>query len=214
MSLPKAGVVISKQVRGRFRNYRTGIASLPLNLQKAKGHLAASTLIQLAIRPDIVHVVTHSEASHAASPNEIIESCNIVNQVIDRMYSSKINFINERIEQRKEELIQQAKWIIDLIPRLAKNSAEQKDPYINYEVLNRLVKYGIFDAPHLKNNEFAKGKIKTKIIDGACYSWDDRLQEKLNEIERIKDIITKYSNKFTHETEFDGISLSETVMDK
>lgn len=197
-----------------IKQVRTGIASLPLNLQKAKGHLAASTLIQLAIRPDIVHVVTHSEASHAASPNEIIESCNIVNQVIDRMYSSKIDFINERIEQRKEELIQQAKWIIDLIPRLAKNSVEQKDPYINYEVLNRLVKYGIFDAPHLKNNEFAKGKIKTKIIDGACYSWDDRLQEKLNEIERIKDIITKYSNKFTPEKEFDGIFLSETVMDK
>ena len=197
-----------------IKQVRTGIASLPLNLHKAKGHLAASTFIQLAIRPDIVHVVTHSEASYAATPNDIIESCNIVNQVIDRMYSSKIDFINERIEQRKEELIQQAKWIIDLIPRLAKNSVEQKDPYINYEVLNRLVKYGIFDAPHLKNNEFAKGKIKTKIIDGACYSWDDRLQEKLNEIERIKDIITKYSNKFTPETEFDGISLSETVMDK
>ena len=52
------------------------------------------------------------------------------------------------------------------------------------------------------------------MIDGACYSWDDRLQEKLNEIERIKDIITKYSNKFTPEKEFDGIFLSETVMDK
>ncbi len=197
-----------------IKQVRTGLASLPLNLQKAKGHLAAATLIQLAIKPDIVHVVTHSEASHAAQPEDIIESCNIVNQVIDRMYSSKINFIDARIEQRKEELILQARWIIDLIPRLAKSPVELKEPWTNYKVLNRLVKYGIFDAPHLKNNKFAKGKIRTKIIEGACYSWDDKLQQKRDEIERIKDIITKYPNKFTPGTEFDDISLSGKVMAK
>jgi len=197
-----------------IKQVRTGLASLPLNLQKAKGHLATATMIQLAIKPDIVHVVTHSEASHAAFPRDIIESCNIVNQVIDNVYSSKINFIDKKIEKRKEQLIQQAEWIINLIPRLAKNSDEEENPWINYKVLNRLVKYGIFDAPHLKNNKFALGKIRTKIIDGACYSWDESRQRKIDEIDRIIDILREYPDKFASSLEFDENLKFEQVMDK
>jgi len=63
------------------------------------------------------------------------------------------------------------------------------------------VKYGIFDAPHLKNNQYALGKITTKIINGACYSWDDSREKKYDEIKRIKNIIfdlpdTKLSDLF------------------
>jgi len=197
-----------------IKQVRTGITSLPLNLHSAKGHLAAATLIQLAIKPDIIHVVTHSEASHAAQPEDVIESCSIVNQVVDKMYSSKINIIDGNIEQRKEVLIQQARWIIDLIPRLAKNSFELEDPFTNYKVLNRLVKYGIFDAPHLKNNKFGQGKIKTKMIDGACYSWDETLLKKQDEIERIKDIIAKHPNKFSSELDSNEMSVSAKVINR
>jgi hypothetical protein len=196
-----------------IKQVRTGLASLPLNLQKAKGHLAAATMIQLTIKPDIVHVVSHSEASHAAFPKDIIESCNIVNQVIDKVYSSKINFIDDEIKKRKEELIQQAQWIVNLIPKLAKTQDEQANPWINYKVLNILVKYGIFDAPHLKNNEFALGEIKTKIIDGACYSWDETRQKRIDELERIIDIIAKYPDKFTSSFQIDKNINSEQVMD-
>ncbi|MFW9946599.1 MAG: hypothetical protein ACFFDX_07190, partial [Candidatus Odinarchaeota archaeon] len=172
-----------------IKQVRTGLASFPIDLDKAKGHLAAATLIQLAIKPDIVHVVSYSEASHAARPEDIIESCNIVDQVINTSFASKLNFIDKKIRKRKEELIKEAQWIINLIPRLAKTYEEQKNPWINHKVLNRLVKYGIFDAPHLKNNSFALGQIKTKVINGACYSWDIRNQRIIDEIERIKKII-------------------------
>ncbi|TFF96994.1 MAG: methionine synthase [Promethearchaeota archaeon] len=197
-----------------IKQVRTGLASLPLNLQKAKGHLAAATLIQLTIKPDIVHVVSHSEASHAALPEDIIESCNIVNQVIDRMYSSKINIIDDRVEKRKEELITQAKWIINLVPYLAITPKEKENPWTNYNVLNRIVKYGIFDAPHLKNNEFAAGNIKTKMIDGACYSWEISRQKKLDEIERIKDIILNHPDKFPLTIAIDEEFQAEKVMDQ
>ena len=179
-----------------IKQVRTGLASFPLNPSKAKGQLALSTAIQLALRPDIVHVVSYSEATHAARPEDIIESCGIVEQVINRIYSSNIDYINERVVKRKEELIEQAKWIINLVPYLTKNQFEQNNPWINYRVLNRLVKYGIFDAPHLTNNQFARSEIKTKIIDGACYSWNHNLQKRLNEIKRIQDIILKISDKF------------------
>ncbi|MHA1670192.1 MAG: methionine synthase [Promethearchaeota archaeon] len=172
-----------------IKQVRTGLASFPLDLAKAKGQLAAGTFVQLTIRPDIVHVVSSSEANYAARPEDIIESCKIVAQVIDKVYSSKINIIDKKIEERKEELIKQAKWIVDLVPHLAKNEDESKNCYTNYKVLSRLVKYGIFDAPHLKNNKFALGTIKTKIINGACYSWNESQLKIYDEIERIKDII-------------------------
>ena len=182
-----------------IKQVRTGIASFPLNLNKAKGQLAAATLIQLAIKPDIIHVVSYSEASHAARPEDIIESCNIVDQVIKMVYSSGLNIIDDKIKKRKEELIKQARWIVNLIPGLARTPFEQENPFVNFKVLNRLIKYGIFDAPHLKNNEFALGRIKTKIIEGACYSWDEKRQEKVDELSRIKKIIEENLNKFNFE---------------
>jgi hypothetical protein len=173
-----------------IKQVRSGLASFPLDLDKAKGQLAAATMVQLAIMPDIVHVVSYSEANHAALPEDVIESCKIVDQVINKVYSSQINIIDARIQSRKEELISQAKWIINLVPLLAKEKEKLKDPYTNYNLLNRLVKYGIFDSPHLKNNKYALGKIKTKMINGACYSWDKSRQKQYDEILRIKDIIS------------------------
>ncbi|TXT57097.1 MAG: hypothetical protein BAJALOKI1v1_1880005 [Promethearchaeota archaeon] len=178
MSLQDKSFQIIKQVRA-------GLASFPLNLNKAKGQLAAATMIQLLLKPDIVHVVSFSEASHAALPEDIIESCNIVDQVVQRMYSSNITVHTEQIEKRKRFLIDQAHWIINLIPYLAKTSHEKQNPWISPSVLERLVSYGIFDAPHLKNNAFAKGEITTELIDGACCSINRVLQKSIDERERI-----------------------------
>jgi hypothetical protein len=179
-----------------IRQVRTGLASFPLNLNRAKGQLAAATMVQLAIKPDIIHVVSFSEADHAANPSDIIESCNIVEQVVNRVYASNLNVINNKINERKEELIKQAKWIVDLVPHLAKNREEGKNPWINSNILHRMVKFGIFDAPHLKNNKYALGKITTKVTNGGCYSWDPIRDKILDEIERIKGIIVENQASF------------------
>ena len=183
-----------------IKQVRTGLESFPLNLEKAKGQLAISTLVQLAIKPDIVHVVSFSEADHTASPEDIIESCNIVDQVINRSFQSRLNFIDKKVKKRKEALIREAKWIVNIIPRLIRTSDEAENLWINPDVLTRIVKYGIFDAPQLKGNKFALGKIKTKIIHGACFSWDESRQKKIDEIERISNIIADNPSKFSFES--------------
>ena len=63
------------------RQTRSGLPSFPPNLNQAKGHLAFGVYTQLYMEPDILHVVTHSEAHHEASADDIIESCEIVKQV-------------------------------------------------------------------------------------------------------------------------------------
>ena len=64
-----------------LRQTRSGLPSFPPNLNQAKGHLAFGVYTQLYLQPDILHVVTHSEAHHEASADDIIESCEIVKQV-------------------------------------------------------------------------------------------------------------------------------------
>ena len=64
-----------------LRQTRSGLPSFPPNLNQAKGHLAFGIYTQLYMQPDILHVVTHSEAHHEASANDVLESCEIVKQV-------------------------------------------------------------------------------------------------------------------------------------
>jgi uncharacterized protein (TIGR01319 family) len=64
-----------------IKQTRSGLPSFPPNLNEAKGHLAFGIYTQLYLEPDILHVVTHSEAHHEASADDIIESCEITKQV-------------------------------------------------------------------------------------------------------------------------------------
>jgi uncharacterized protein (TIGR01319 family) len=64
-----------------IKQTRSGLPSFPPNLNEAKGHLAFGIYTQLYLEPDILHVVTHSEAHHEAGADDIIESCEITKQV-------------------------------------------------------------------------------------------------------------------------------------
>lgn len=64
-----------------LRQTRSGLPSFPPDLHQAKGHLAFGIYTQLYLEPDILHVVTHSEAHHEAKPEDIIEACQITKQV-------------------------------------------------------------------------------------------------------------------------------------
>ena len=64
-----------------IKETRSGLPSFPPNLNQAKGHLAFGIYTQLYMEPDILHVVTHSEAHHEASADDVIESCEITKQV-------------------------------------------------------------------------------------------------------------------------------------
>jgi hypothetical protein len=64
-----------------IKETRSGLPSFPPDLYQAKGHLAFGIYTQLYLEPDILHVVTHSEAHHEAKAEDIIEACQITKQV-------------------------------------------------------------------------------------------------------------------------------------
>ncbi|HUW15234.1 MAG TPA: glutamate mutase L, partial [Anaerolineae bacterium] len=95
------GLHIIKETRG-------GLSDFPPNLDKAKGHLAISTYWQMYMEPDIVHVVSFSEAHHEAKAEDVIESCEIVKQVfIDYLKGEHPDiWYDPRLVARKKRL----KW--------------------------------------------------------------------------------------------------------
>ena len=91
-----------------YRQARAGLASFPADLEQAKGQLAASAYLAMAIKPHIYHVVGFCEAHHAAEAEDVIESCKIVRGIIKNEFLGSIDLTkDENVQKRKEELIKE-----------------------------------------------------------------------------------------------------------
>ncbi len=97
-----------------IKETRGGLSDFPPNLDRAKGHLAVSTYWQMYVEPDIVHVVSFSEAHHEAKAEDVIESCDIVKQVFEDFYKDDRPDVwsDPRLLNRKRELKQGAMYNI------------------------------------------------------------------------------------------------------
>ncbi|MBC7327266.1 cobalamin B12-binding domain-containing protein [bacterium] len=166
-----------------FRQVRTGLLSLSPDPDIAKGQLASSITLSLALRPHIIHIVGYCEGDHAAGAEEIIESCKIARGVIDNYLFGLPNMAKDPVvDERKRKLIQEAKLLIEMIKLLGGGKEEAlTDP----EVLAKAVKLGILDAPHLRGNPEALGIVDTRVIGGAVYAIDPKTKRPLSERERL-----------------------------
>lgn len=167
-----------------FTMVRAGIASLDSNPDIAKGQLASSILISLSLKPHIVHVVGFSEGDHAATAEEVIESCKIAHGVIkSSLFGLPDMTIDEKIQKRKKEIKNEACLIISAIERL---NPKKKSPLADSEVLAQAVKIGVLDAPYLRGNKYAKGCIETDIVDGMCCVVDPETRQVVSEKMRLR----------------------------
>ena len=155
-----------------WKQTRIGLLSHPLDPDAARGHLAASTYLQMALRPHIYHIVGHTEAHHAATADDIIEASKIVRRAISNALGSPDMRLASDVQARKRALLAEASVVLGSIHHLGNKNAD--DPWADAGTLARAVTTGILDAPQLKNNKFARGEIHTRIIDGACMVVDDQ----------------------------------------
>jgi hypothetical protein len=172
-----------------WRQTRTGLLSYPLDPVAARAHLAASVYLQLALRPHIVHVVAHTEAHHAATADDVIEACTLARRSIENALRGQPDMTADPVvQQRKQELIFQARVTLDAIRRLAR--ADVAEPLTDPATLARAVTTGILDAPHLRNNPFARGEVQTRIdARGACVAMDSATGKALPEQKRMDQIL-------------------------
>ncbi|NMC47771.1 MAG: cobalamin B12-binding domain-containing protein [Chloroflexi bacterium] len=166
-----------------WRQTRTGLLSYPLEDNAARAHLAASIYVQMALKPDIIHIVGHTEAHHAASAADVIAASQMAQRSIENALRGQPELLSDpAIQHRKEHLIKEANITLQAIRNL--NQDATLDPLGDAGVLAQAVKEGILDAPHLRNNAFAKGEIKTTILNGACDVIDES-GNPLSEEERL-----------------------------
>ena len=169
-----------------YRETRAGLALLNADENVAKGQLAASTFMQMMVKPHIIHVVGYCEADHAATAKEVIESCRIVKGVIRHALNDTLSLAEEpQIKKRKEELLKEARVLIEFI---CKEYSESDDPLADPKVLSDCVKKGYIDAVHIKKNEEYRGTLQTKIVDGKCLAYDKISNKVLSESERLENL--------------------------
>lgn len=170
---------------------RTGLLSYPLNPEAARAHLANSVSVQMALQPDIVHVVGYPEADHAVNPDEVIESCRMAQRAIEGAFQSGLDLSGlPNVEARKAELVEQAWVLIEAIQRLGETSIE--DPLADAGVLAQAVQIGLLDAPQLKNNPHGRGEDITRIdARGACVSVSPHTGDAVLERTRIEETLMR-----------------------
>ncbi len=149
-----------------WKQTRTGLLSYPLDESEAIGHLSSTIFSQMALEPDIVHVVGHTEADHAATPADVITSCKAAARTIrNARESAPALLLDPQVQEQTEYLVQQAKITLSAISQLEDDPT--RDAWTDPVVLSKAVSLGIMDAPQLRNNAFAPGKVITRIIHGA-----------------------------------------------
>lgn len=169
-----------------WRQTRTGLLSYPLEPNAARAHLAASVYLQMALRPHIVHVVGHTEAHHAATAPDVIESCQLARRAIENALSGQPDMAADpRVQVRRAELRAEAAVTLRAIRELA--GPGTVDPLTDPATLARAVELGLLDAPHLRHNPFALGQIKTRFINGQALAVNEA-GEPLSEKERSDNI--------------------------
>ncbi len=166
-----------------WRQTRTGLLSHPVDLRRARAHLAQSTMLQMALRPHIIHVVGHTEAHHAATADEVIEACVMTQEVVETALRGNLDMAADpAVQARKAALIADTQRLIAAIRAL--DAGESDDPLTSPDVLARAVALGLLDAPQLVNNPYAPGRVRARAIDGAMLAVD-ATGRPLDEGERI-----------------------------
>jgi len=168
-----------------WRQTRTGLLSYPLDQDAARAHLSASVYLQMALEPHIVHVVSHTEAHHAATADDVIEACKLARRSIENALRGQPDMTADpAVQQRREELALEARTTLEAIRALAERDVV--DPFSDPATLTRAVTTGVLDAPHLLNNLFARGEIVTRTDSrGACVAVEPSTGYPVSEEERI-----------------------------
>ena len=180
-----------------WRQTRTGLLSYPLQTDAARAHLAASVYLQMALKPEILHVVSHTEADHAATADDVIEACRLARRAVENALRGQPDMAADpAVQERKDELVNQAGLTLEAIRALAAPGVQ--DPWLDPSTLALAVTSGLLDAPHLRNNPYARGEIAVRTDGrGACIVVDPSTGRAIAEEERIATIMARVSRDST-----------------
>jgi len=170
-----------------IRMPRAGLVSFPPDEDEAKGFLACSTMLQMAVQPHMINVVGYSEANRAVTHREVIESCKIVRRVVESALSTPFPDMraDPDVVRRRDHLVREARVLIGAIQELADRSG---DEWLSPGNLASAVHTGLLDTPQFRAGGEARGTIVTRMIDG-CVEAVDPCGHPIGEEERVRGIL-------------------------
>jgi hypothetical protein len=179
---------------------RAGLDYFSPDLEKAKAQLAAVSALMDDVEvmkeesPEIIHVVSFSEAQFLADPEVVNQSVQITKAALKHYpeFRNK-NFIPDIIQSKElseavDELWEDAMSLVEDMEKSIEDLYTSKGLY-------KVFKMGYFPVPYLweGRDEFSRAvDWKTKIIDGGVYVVDERGKKMgiRDRIERIKRLNT------------------------
>ena len=167
-----------------YRQVRAGLSHFAIDLDKAKGQLAMSTLIMLGLRPHILHVVGYAEADHAATAEDVIESCKIVHGVVRNAFLGMPDPLKDpTVLERQQKLLDDSLVLLGTLERFGK-ALGSMDPLADPKVIATAIRTGVIDAPHLSGQPCAMGAVRTGPFEGGCHAINEG-GEVLKESDRL-----------------------------
>lgn len=153
------------------RMVRTGLLAYPADMDKAKGLIASTMFYGSFLKPDIVHVVSYSEAVKRATSKEILESIRIVNKSMEIAERGLLENLHQdpTFKERLDYLKSEVRYLLREISKIK----DVEDPLVDPEVIYLAIKEGLLDAPGLKGFSVAQGNFRTEIHDGYHVTMDE-----------------------------------------
>lgn len=129
-----------------WRQTRTGVGYFDPDPDRARFQLARSTFLQMMVSPHIIHVVSHCEADHAATVEDIVDSSKLVRRCVRtfREYELELkrHLRDPIVVERREFLVKEARFLLRRIARLGQRSRgapDRRRQRVNGTTLPRLV---------------------------------------------------------------------------
>lgn len=178
-----------------IRMVRTGLLAYPADMDKAKGLIASTMFYGTFLKPDIVHVVSYSEAVKRATSKEILESIRIVNKSMEIANRGLLESLHEdrEFKERLEYIKKEVRYLLGEISKLK----DIEDPLVDAEVIYLAIKEGLLDAPGLKGFSVAQGNFRTEIYDGyhVTMDKDGTILDEENRIMKVREINKKANQR-------------------
>lgn len=169
-----------------IRMVRTGLLAYPADMDKAKGLIASTMFYGTFLKPDIVHVVSYSEAVKRATSREILESVRIVNKSMEIAERGLLESLalDPAFAHRLQELKKEVRYLLGEIAKLK----DTEDPLTDPEVIYLAIKEGLLDAPGLKGFSVAQGNFRTEIHNGYHVTLDEdgAILDERTRIQRVR----------------------------
>lgn len=171
-----------------YRMVRTGLLAYPADMDQAKGLISSTMFYGTFLKPDIVHVVSYSEAVKRATSVEILESVRMVKKSMEIAERGLLENIHEdrRFKERLEYLKDEVRYLLGEISKLK----DVENPLVDPEVIYLAIKEGLLDAPGLKGFSVAKGNFRTEIHDGYHVTVDDdgTILDEKERVRRVREL--------------------------